>query len=206
MERGAPDNIQPKAWQTCTCIGSWHYDKRHYYENTYKSSQDVIRILADVVSKNGNLLLNIPVKGDGTIDPIEEKVVAGIGAWMKVNGESIYGTRPWKIYGEGPSAEQVNPINAQGFNEGKVKMSSKDIRFTTKGKNMYVILLGVPTENILVKNLGKASKLLNGKIKNVTLLGSPEKVIWKQTPAALAINIPLQFPTQEAVVYKIMLK
>ncbi len=206
VERGAPDKIQPTAWQTCTCIGSWHYDKRRYYEDSYKTPQDVIRILADVVSKNGNLLLNIPVKGDGTIDSIEEKVVEGIGAWMKVNGEAIYGTRPWKIYGEGPSAEQANPINAQGFNEGKVKMSYKDIRFTSKGKALYAILLGVPAENVMIKNLGKDSKLLKEKIKNVFLLGTTEKVAWKQNSQGLAINIPSQFPNQEAIVYKIMLK
>lgn len=206
VERGAPDKIQEKPWQTCTCIGVWHYDKRCFYENKYKTPQDVIRILADVVSKNGNLLLNIPVKGDGTIDFLEEKVVEGIGAWMAQNGDAIYGTRPWKIYGEGPSADRANPINAQGFNEGKVKMSSKDIRFTSKGKALYAILLGVPTENVLVKSLGRSSSLLKGKIKDVTMLGSTEKVVWKQKSEGLAIDIPAQFPNQVAIVYKVVLK
>lgn len=86
VERGAPDAIQPKAWQTCTCIGSWHYDKRRLYDGSYKSAQAVIQMLADVVSKNGNLLLSVPVKGDGTIDSLEYKIVKEIGAWLKVNG------------------------------------------------------------------------------------------------------------------------
>jgi len=85
-------------------------------------------------------------------------------------------------------------------------MSYKDIRFTSKGKALYAILLGVPAENVMIKNLGKDSKLLKEKIKNVFLLGTTEKVAWKQNSQGLAINIPSQFPNQEAIVYKIMLK
>ena len=79
----------------------------------------MIQTLVDIVSKNGNLMLNIPVRGDGTIDEKERKIVEGIGVWMKVNSESIYGTRPWKIFGEGPAQQTATQLSGHGFNEGK---------------------------------------------------------------------------------------
>ena len=93
VERGIPDRMQDEYWQTCTCIGDWHYNQAVYNENRYKSAATVIKMLVDVVSKNGNLLLSVPVKGDGTIDEKERAVLDGIKAWMDVNSESIYGTR-----------------------------------------------------------------------------------------------------------------
>ena len=103
VERGFLDEIRPGPWQTDTCIGNWHYDRRIYDQNAYKTPKQVIQRLVDVVSKNGNLLLNIPVRGNGTIDDKEEAVLDGITAWMRVNGEAIYGTRPWRTFGEGPT-------------------------------------------------------------------------------------------------------
>lgn len=203
VERGAPDEIQELPWQTCTCIGEWHYNKHIYFNERYKKPEDVIRMLVDVVSKNGNLLLNIPLKGNGSIDPSEEKILKEIAKWMKVNGESIFCTRPWRVYGEGPSAEKKNPLMAQGFNEGRIKWSEKDIRFNKKGNMLYVTLFGVPTQDVVVKNLGKASK---NKIKSIQLLGSEEKVVWNQTADELRITAPLQAPFTEANVYKVCLK
>jgi alpha-L-fucosidase len=205
VERGAPDKIQKLPWQTCTCIGMWHYDKHVYLQDRYKKAEDVIRMLVDVVSKNGNLLLNIPVRGNGTIDPVEESIVCNIGKWMRVNGESIYGTRPWRVYGEGPSTEQNNPIAAQGFNEGKVKMTARDIRYNQKGKWLYATLLGVPTDNIVMRNLAKHAPNVKG-IRKIELLGSDEKVVWHQASDALHIDMPLSSPFKEAIVYKIYLK
>lgn len=205
VERGAPDKIQELPWQTCTCIGQWHYDKHVYYNDQYKSATQVIQMLVDVVSKNGNLLLSIPVKGNGTIDPTEERVVGEIGAWIKVNGESIYGTRPWVVYSEGPSVGSANPIRAQGFNEGRVKMISNDIRFNQKGKVLYLTVLGVPTESVLVKSLGKNSQVFKGRIRGVELLGSKEELTWKQEQDASVIQRPSEFPTSEAVVFKVLL-
>ncbi|MBO4764623.1 MAG: alpha-L-fucosidase, partial [Bacteroidales bacterium] len=204
VERGAPDAIQELPWQTCTCIGEWHYNKHVYYDDRYKSSADVISMLVDVVSKNGNLLLSVPLRGDGTPDPTEIKIVKQIGAWMQINSESIYDTRPWVIYGEGPTAEAANPINAQGFNEGRQKYSAKDIRFNRKGdKVLYVTLLGVPTEDITVKALGSRTAQNSRKIKNVTMLGSAEKVAWAQAQDGLTITCPAAVPASEAVVYKV---
>ena len=204
VERGAPDAIQELPWQTCTCIGEWHYNKHVYYEDRYKSSADVISMLVDVVSKNGNLLLSVPLRGDGTPDPTEIKIVKQIGAWMQINSESIYDTRPWVIYGEGPTAEAANPINAQGFNEGRQKYSAKDIRFNRKGdKVLYVTLLGVPTEDITVKALGSRTAQNSRKIRNITMLGSAEKVAWAQAQDGLTITCPAAVPASEAVVYKV---
>ena len=204
VERGAPDAIQELPWQTCTCIGEWHYNKHVYYDDRYKSSADVISMLVDVVSKNGNLLLSVPLRADGTPDPTEIKVVKRIGAWMQINSESIYDTRPWVIYGEGPTAEAANPINAQGFNEGRQKYSAKDIRFNRKGdKVLYVTLLGVPEEDITVKALGTKTAQNSRKIKNVTMLGSADKVVWAQAQDCLTIACPAAVPAEEAVVYKV---
>src|SRR5664279_3124631 len=128
IERGQSNNIEPLHWQTDTCIGNWHYDRPLYESHGYKTAKTVVHTLIDVVSKNGNLLLNIPVRGDGTIDNDERKVVAGITDWMKINDEAIYSTRPWKIFGEGPAIEDVAPLKAQGFNEGKGKpFTAEDI-------------------------------------------------------------------------------
>jgi alpha-L-fucosidase len=156
-------------------------------------------MLVDVVSKNGNLLLNVPVRGDGSIDEKELEVVKGITAWMDINKESIYDTRPWKIFGEGPAADAANPINAQGFNEGRIKFSGKDIRFNQKGKVLYVTLMGVPNEDITIKNLSAAQN----KIRRVELLGSKEKLKWKQNADGLKIEKPKTIPNEIAIVFKV---
>ena len=202
VERGAPDKIQELPWQTCTCIGDWHYNNAVYENNRYKTGRSVIHMLIDVISKNGNLLLNIPVRGDGSIDEKEIAVLEDIAAWMEINKESIFDTRPWKIFGEGPSVEAANPISAQGFNEGKVKMTAKDIRFNQKGKVLYVTVLGKPEDNIMIKNLG--TTLNSGfKIKKVELLGSKAKINWKQRAEGLEITRPSVVPNEIATVFKI---
>lgn len=198
VERGAPDKIQDIPWQTCTCIGDWHYNNAVYEQNRYKSARSVIHMLIDVVSKNGNLLLNIPVRGDGSIDEKEIAILEGIAAWMDINKESIFDTRPWKVFGEGPSAEAANPINAQGFNEGRIKFTEKDIRFNQKGNILYVTVMGVPAGNINVKNLGPGYP-----IKKIELLGSKEKITWRQQAGSLEINKPVSVPNEIASVFKV---
>ena len=207
VERGAPDAIQDLPWQTCTCIGSWHYDKHVYYNDGYKSAAQVIGMLVDVVSKNGNLLLSVPLRGDGTPDPTELRIVKEIGHWMQINGESIYDTRPWVIYGEGPSTSSDNPIRAQGFNEGSLKYGSADIRFNQKGdKVLYVTVLGTPETDITVRALGTKTAQNRRKIKSVTLLGSDEKVAWTQDADQLTLSRPGSIPSPEAIVYKVTFK
>jgi alpha-L-fucosidase len=143
------------------------------------------------------------VRSDGTIDPTEMRIVKEIGAWLKVNGESIYGTRPWTVCGEGPAMETKNAIQEQGFNEGKVKLTASDIRFTKKGNALYVTLLGKPETDILVKSLAKKG-LLKAKIKRVELLGSQARVAWRQASDGLHITCPTSMPRPEAVVFKVV--
>lgn len=204
VERGAPDKLQSLPWQTCTCIGDWHYSQPTFENNGYKSAKTVIHMLVDIVSKNGNLLLNIPVKGDGTIDKKEEAILEGIARWMDTNKESIFDTRPWIKYGEGPSAEMANPVNQQGFNEGKASYNGRDIRFNQKGNLLYATTLGVPEDKIIIKSLGKNTNA--GAVKKVELLGSSEKIVWKQTAEALIIEKPKNIPNEIALVFKMNLK
>ena len=102
-ERTFSQKIQPLPWQTCSCIGQWHYDRGLFERHQYKSVGQVVRMLVDIVSKNGNLLLSIPLRGDGTIDDDETAFLHGLADWMAINGEGIFGTRPWDVYGEGPN-------------------------------------------------------------------------------------------------------
>jgi alpha-L-fucosidase len=203
IERGQANEIQPQPWQTDTCIGQWHYRRSLFDHHRYKSTKTVIQTLADVVSKNGNLLLSIPVRGDGTIDSDEVAVVEGIAQWMDVNKESIFGTRPWKVFGEGPASAGA-ALSAQGFNEGKGKpFTAEDIRFTAKGDALYAIALGSPTNSVSIHSLGKSANLLGRSVGNVELLGSPETIQWRQTADALVISQPKTKPNDFAVVFKI---
>jgi alpha-L-fucosidase len=205
IERGAANDIEPLPWQMDTCIGNWHYDRSLYDKNRYKTAKSVIQTLCDIVSKNGNLLLNIPVRGDGTIDDKEEAVLKGIADWMDVNKEAIFDTRPWKVFGEGP-ASAAAPAAVGNFTEGKGKpFTAQDVRFTTKGDTLYAIVLGAPKKDLLINSLGAAGKLSGQKIRKVTLLGSKEKLTWSQAPDALTIKAPEKIPNDIANVYKISL-
>lgn len=204
VERGAPNEIIPKPWQSCSCIGGWHYTTAIYENNWYKSAPTVIRLLADIVSKNGNMLLSIPLRADGTFDEKEEVVINGIGDWMNVNKEAIYSTRPWKIFGEGPVAESDIALNAQGFNEGSYeKMSSEEIRFTQTPKSLYALVLDWPEDNrVVIKSLSKGNELYPDKIKNVILLGYG-KVPFLRTSAGLEVSLPLEIENKTVPVIKI---
>lgn len=206
IERGSSDRIEPYPWQTCTCIGAWHYDQNIFNKHRYKSAKTVIHMLIDVVSKNGNLLLSVPVRGDGSIDSDEVAVVEGIAAWMEVNQEAIIATRPWKVLGEGPQMASAEPLRAQGFNEGKGKpFTAEDVRFTQSknGKTLYAIIMGAPTNAVTIKSLGADAALLAKPIKKITLLGSKEKMKWKQTAAELVIESPVNQPSNVALAFKI---
>ncbi|MGN6400285.1 MAG: alpha-L-fucosidase [Flavisolibacter sp.] len=198
IERGQSNVIEPNTWQTDTCIGSWHYDKRIFENHHYKTAKTVVHTLVDVVSKNGNLLLSIPVKGDGTIDSDEREVVKGITGWMKVNSESIYDTRPWTVLGEGPAMLATAALSAQGFNEGKGKpFTAEDLRFAQKEGNLYATTMGVPTKQVVVKSL--ASKQATG----VRLLGYNDTLKWENTSNGLLISLPDNMPTDIASVFEI---
>ncbi len=189
VERGIPDRPQEDYWQTCTCIGSWHYDQGTYERGGYKSAQQVVDMLIDIVSKNGNLLLSVPMRGDGTIDEKEMAVLEGIKAWMDINGTSIYGTRPWKNFGEGPLAEASNPLNSQGFNENN-NYSDKDVRFVERNDTVFATIMRWPAVNkFTFASFGMTSKYYSGEVKKVTLLGYGE-VPFVNDIDGLTVTIP----------------
>lgn len=191
VERGAPNHIVDVPWQTCSCIGGWHYNTEIYEKNQYKSAAQVARLLVDVVSKNGNLLLSVPLRSDGTFDEKEKAILDEFGAWMRTNKESIIGTHPWTVFGEGPIASSDVKLNAQGFNEGAyLNPTSSEIRFTQTAKALYVSALAWPEDGkVTVKSLALGSKLYPQKISRVELLGYG-KVAFKRDADGLVITLP----------------
>jgi alpha-L-fucosidase len=192
VERGFLDEIRPEPWQTDTCIGNWHYDRRLYENGGYKSAKQVIQRLADVVSKNGNLLLNIPVRGNGTIDDKEEAIVDEIGAWTARNGEAIFATRPWRVFGEGPTKPPAGMLNEQDAKP----FTSQDVRFTRKGETLYAIFLGWPSGESAIASIGM-NKLPDAAIDHVELLGGPE-LQFRHDADALRLSLPPS-PSEEMV-------
>jgi alpha-L-fucosidase len=192
IERGQANEIQPLPWQTDTCIGGWHYDREMYNQDRYKTAKTVIQTLVDIVSKNGNLMLNIPVRGDGTIDEKERKVVEEIGQWMKLNGESIYGTRPWKVFGEGPALQATAHLSAQGFNEGKGKpFTFEDVRFATKGNALYATAMGRPEDGkLVIKSLATNSEYFPGEIQKIEWLPTKQPLTFERNASGLIVSLP----------------
>lgn len=204
IERGRSHVIEPLPWQTDTCLGSWHYDQGIRDRHDYKSALTVVHTLIDVVSKNGNLLLSVPLRGDGTPDDEEIAIVEGIAAWMQINQEAIHGTRPWKVMGEGPQMAATEASSGGNFNEDKVKpFTAGDVRFTTKGATLYAFVMGAPKTAVTIESLGTAARLFDAPIASITLLGSDEKLTWSQTAKALTIEAPRHVPNEIAVVFKI---
>ncbi len=191
IERGLSAAILEHPWQSETCIGYWHY-LRPLYEapgefGGYMHPRDVIHWLIDTVSKNGTFILNVPGKPDGTIDSKERLILERIGAWMAINGEAIYATRPWRVAGEGP-----NVIRAGSFQGKSVQqLSAKDIRFTRNkaGTVVYAIALGWPEEVMLIRSLGTAAATRPGPVAAVELVGTGAKPQWRQTAAGLEVNL-----------------
>jgi alpha-L-fucosidase len=198
VERGQLKGIRPKLWQTDTAVAknSWGYVENQ----DYKTATSLIGDLVDIVSKNGVLLLNIGPRPDGTIPEPEVQLLSEIGDWLALNGEAIYGTRPWKIFGEGPTE-----IIEGTFNDVKrPAFTAKDIRFTRKGKILYAIALGWPEDGVLrIESLAQEGKALPAKLGQVELLGSPARLQWKQDSGALAVTLPKEKPCRHAFVLKI---
>ena len=192
VERGVKDAILPEPWQTDTSIGDWYYRTGQ----KYMTSTRVIHLLADIVSKNGNMLLNVVQTPEGDLEPDVVAIVEEIGAWMAVNSEAIYATRPWTVFGEDdPSKKQVA---AGHFNENRVTFTSRDLRFTRSkdGKTLYAIGLGWPAEgSITIRSLAMLSDLVHGEIGDVRLLGTPGTLTTARDEDGLKVTLPKTRPT-----------
>lgn len=165
VERGFSDRLWDEPWQTDTCIGDWFYNRARFTDRSYVAAEAVLQRLADVVSKNGNLLLSIPQRGDGTIDSEEERILDDLAAWMAVNGEAIFGSRPWEVYGEGPTKLATGMQNEGAFKG----FTLQDIRFTTKGSALYILFLKPPRAIVTIGSLGRGR--IKGMIERAALLG-----------------------------------
>ncbi len=192
VERGGLAGIKPSQWQTDTSIGDWFYNKNWKAKDTgrmYRSAEWVVRTLVDIVSKNGNMLLNVVQRPDGSLDPEVEDLLADVGAWMKVNGEAIYSTRPWGIYGEGATR------TAEGHFKEDFAFTAEDIRFTQSkdGRTLYAIALGWPANGRLtITSLATPASRGYGRVERVELLGHAGTLAFRQTPEGLSVTLPAQ--------------
>ncbi|MFD2286970.1 alpha-L-fucosidase [Pedobacter petrophilus] len=196
IERGQSNMIEPLPWQIDTCLGDWHYDRSIYNRKGYKTAPKIIHTLVDVVSKNGNLMLNVPVRGDGSIDELERRIVEEIGVWMKANGESIYATRPWKIFGEGPAQNNSPALTAQGFNEGKgTPFGEHDIRFAVKDKSLFATVMAWPAEgSVQITSLKEGSAHYPEKINKVQLVATGQNLKFERNANGLKVYFPAEKP------------
>jgi alpha-L-fucosidase len=196
LERGGLGDIRPQPWQTDTSLsnGSWGYIEH----DTYKSPESVIHQLADVVSKNGNLLMNVGPRPGGTIPEDAAKTLLAVGAWLKVNGDAIYGTRPWRQFGEGPTK-----FEAGSFHDTDSKpYTAEDYRFTTKDGALYAIELGWPKDGeAMIHALGSGVGMR--EVASVSLLGSSIPLSFQQKPDGLHIQVPAAPVGQYAYAYRI---
>ena len=193
VERGVMPGINPLPWQTDTSNGDWFYSDGY----KYKTTSEVVTMLTDIVSKNGNMLLNVVLYPDGSLPPESEQLLAELPLWMKVNGEAIHATRPWKIYGEGPSEG-----SAGAFRENAA-YTAQDIRFTTKGEALYAITLGEPAGKLTIASLRRGNEHEKRPVRSVRLLGSKRPLTFRQTASGLEVDLPASLPTRHSSALKI---
>ncbi len=198
IERGQLDTLRPIFWQTDTSVGekSWGYIK----DETFRTPESLIDELVDIVSKNGCLLLNIGPKSDGTIPDEVQKILLDMGNWLSVNAEAIFATRPWKVYGEGPT----KVVGGSFKDTATSGYTAQDIRFTAKGDTLYAIALAWPEDGRLtIKSLASGSELTKRDIKTVQMLGSKGEVKWTRSAAGLIVEMPNEKPGNYAFTLKI---
>jgi alpha-L-fucosidase len=198
IERGQLKGIRPLFWQTDTAISknSWGYVEGQ----NYKTPASLIHDLVDIVSKNGALLLNIGPRPDGTIPEPEQEILLEIGRWLEVNGEAVYGTRPWKIYGEGPTE-----VFEGAFQDIKrTEFTAQDVRFTARGDTLYAIVLGWPESGeVVIQSLSTSQAHYPAAIKQVELLGAKGAVQWSRDAHGLKVKLPAEKPSAAAFALRI---
>ncbi len=199
IERGKLSDIRQDYWQTDTSVSykSWSYVE----DDQFKTVTTLVHDLVDIVSKNGNLLLNIGPKPDGTIPAEASELLLGLGDWLRINGEAIYGARHWKTFGEGDTT-----VGGHMREHEDKPFTAEDIRFTTKDGTLYAICLGWPGENAVIKSLATGSLLAAEQIVAIEMLGSSEALAWSQREDGLHIATPRQHPCDHAYTFKIILK
>jgi alpha-L-fucosidase len=197
VERGNLAEIRQPYWQSDTAVAknSWS----NVAQMDYKTAESLIHDLIDIVSKNGCLLLNIGPRADGTIPDEDASILREIGSWLAVNGEAIYGTRPWKVFGEGPTKVVAGTYK----DVERSRFTVQDIRFTTKGGFIYAIVLSDAAGEVSIQSLGEGVALETNEIESVDLLGHAGPVTWYRDRAALNIEVPAGLPSSHALSFKI---
>jgi len=218
LELGQEPELTHYDWITDTSIddqGAWGYIPNL----NYKPVDRLVDNLVDRVSKNGYLLMNVGPKWDGTIPEGARKGLLGMGKWLEVNGEAIYGTTSWTKSGEGPTGLEINEEGDAMFNESEIVYTGKDIRFTVKGDNLYAVVLAWPGDEVLITSLVPAEEredededlieysgyyLYPDEVKSITMLGDGKELTWELTKQGLKIKTPEEKPCEHAYVFKIV--
>jgi alpha-L-fucosidase len=201
IERGAVRNIQPRPFQNDTSMSRTAWC--HLVDNTFKSLDELVADLVDTVSKNGSLLLNIGPRPDGTIVDEERALLEGIGDWLTVNGEAIFGTRPWLVYGEGPTH-----FDGGSFADtAKVPWTAQDTRFTCRDDQLYALVLRWPDDgNVVIRSLGTDLRLVDADIESVQLLGSTGTVAWRRDTDGLHVTLTEAAPSSVGACLRVRLR
>jgi alpha-L-fucosidase len=198
IERGKSGHIRKQPWQTDDSIGPWGYNR----DVPYKDPNAVVDKLIDIVSKNGNLLLNVPPRADGTFDDETVEVLKAVGRWLKINGEGVYATRPWRVFGEGPDVRM-------GDRDHRSPYGANNVRFTVSKdrKTIYAHQMGWPGghKKFALESFSHDGPGGNKRVSRVAMLGSSERITWSQNAAGLQLTTPASAPSDLAVVYKISL-
>lgn len=201
FEKGRASEIKEEYWLTDETVtsGSWSYVK----DLSYKTADDIVDVLADIVSKNGALMLNISPKANGIIPEEQQDILLEIGEWLDVNGEAIYGSSTWRVFGEGPTKQEKG-----GMFLDWIKYTPQDVRFTKKRNAVYAIVLGWPGENsfINLESFSKENMQVQPAIRSVSVLGSNEEIDYKLKEEGLLLVTPQKKLDEKAFVFKIELE